>query len=1012
MSDKSVGLMPKYPVAYSLGQLVGREKEQAVICAAVQEGVQVVYIEGDGGIGKTYLLDESPHFLKSCLEPAPIFLNVVDFYDTTMHSSLALEEVLARQIKLIGKGAEVAGMESFLLALDQYRTGANLEQSVLHQAFVRAFNQWAENRWVILRFDTAEFLQYGQDESILMQGGEDWGEEASAITWLCTYLPQMEHVTALITARPRLTAGLQERLKAAYADNLWIYVPLNALSLEDTRTYFNSSSYGSQIDNVMIERIWLLTGGRPIMLSLAIDWLVRGIQVEEFYDVDIETLQEIKSQNPEKWRGYIERFEKALVTQFRYLDTPMDVAVYYAARARKGFTVQMLRKILRELSAEKYELTDQETQKLLQELSKLSFVKHPHGARENWFFLHDEMYDLLDRYVWNLDYPGYSHQAQTARFMAEQVYGEEEGTGLIADATRQLKAAGSHTELLEARHLLETLRTEQLFYWLEADPVYGYRLYDRLDTQALSQRRREWDELLSIEVLRFLHTLPRRARLAGLVEGSDAAKGSFKISESMKRDMLARWVHRFLASGDSKQSAWAAEQLLQQYPQWGGLWRARVLVGLGAARVRLGYHTAVEPLQEALEILAQPDLEGDIWNIRHNRATAYLYMGLEARGNWNVKRASEMYDKARAAFEENGELVGVARALNNRAYVVAVQGNHTQAIADAWQASRLRDGLGDVVGMSLSLNTLAIAEDWSGASARARRHAQEALSLLRRAQQMGRPGLERSISMVHLNLGRIRRHLARREALRPLHSVESDWQRAEEHLNQALEFEDSLEPYYRFDLYNQLGLLCSNWGNWIALRLPHERQKYRTLMVQSDVYFSQADRFTSENNLRVDQANNLEDWAWVFHLRRAYRELMADEEDDDDLEEEVFERLDKAEDLILDLIDPGAEGIQAHYIAGSIHHQWGRCYHKFRADVCEALRHYALSVAYYDQFTLEFVERRELVMDHIQNTFAELSAKQVKQMAEVMFDALDERHLKAYRLRRWLKDTVADVSRH
>lgn len=47
-------------------------------------------------------------------------------------------------------------------------------------------------------------------------------------------------------------------------------------------------------------------------------------------------------------------------------------------------------------------------------------------------------------------------------------------------------------------------------------------------------------------------------------------------------------------------------------------------------------------------------------------------------------------------------------------------------------------------------------------------------------------------------------------------------------------------------------------------------------MEESNRYLEQADHFANSNHLYLDQADNLEDWAWVFHLRYAYRDKTGD----------------------------------------------------------------------------------------------------------------------------------------
>jgi tetratricopeptide (TPR) repeat protein len=375
-----------------------------------------------------------------------------------------------------------------------------------------------------------------------------------------------------------------------------------------------------------------------------------------------------------------------------------------------------------------------------------------------------------------------------------------------------------------------------------------------------------------------------------------------------------------------------------------------------------------------------------------------------------MKWAAEVNEKARDFFQENNEPIGAARASNNLAYVWALQGKYADAIDAARKAADMRWDLGDVVGAGLSLNTLAIAEDVADTHARARIHAREALSLLRRAQQMGRPGLDRETAMVYLNLGRIERHLAERTVLRESEAFERAWQRAKRHLEEALERASALEPYYRFQVYKQLGVLYTRWANWIAIAVPVDKDRYRDLMKHASDAFERANQFSREGGLLVNKADNLEDWAWVFHLRRAFREMMEDELEPATLGEEVLKRLREAENLIRDEADPEKEGLLAHYIAGSIHHQWGRYIHKFEDNIGAALQQYAISTAYYDQFSSGPIRRRDLVVGHIQNALVGLPAGRIRQLAEEMLNAVEKKRLPARELRRWIEDTVADIT--
>jgi hypothetical protein len=996
-------LAPEKWVAYPPERLIGRESQQETIGQAIQEDARLVYIEGGAGIGKTRLLDEVEGIIGDLPGP-PIVLGVIDFYDTAKHGSLALEEALAEEMrKRDGRKA----VEIFFASLERYRTGEASADDV-HAAFAEAVKAWVGERWVVLRFDTAEFLEYGQEDQEVLEECEVLGEEVPAVQWLQEYLPRLERVTALVAARP--TRALRRQLEEAYPSHLWRFVPLDTLSLDETREYFRASRFGQEIDEEMVERMWLLTGGRPILLSLAIDWLARGIRVDEVYEADVEELHRLKEQKGEEWEKLRQRFEQALVEKIRLLSSPMDAAIYYAARARKGFTAPMLRKMLAELSPRRFDLSAEESDKLLEELTRLSFVKHPYGARKGWYFLHDEMYELLDRFVWERDYPGYTHQAETARFLAEEVYGEETGNGLIAEAARQVGAAQTHRELLEAQRYLQVLRTEQLFYRLEADSAEGYRLYNRLDAQAISQWQHEWDDMLRIEALRFMRTLPKRARSGGLVKSLDPETGEALIADFVNRDCRAQWVQRYAARGEYEKADRIARKLLELHADWDGLWKARVLVGQGAALVRRNAPETEDVLQEALDLLEGPELEVDQWLIQHDTGMAYLFRGLYARAKWDWALAAEMSEKAHRLFEENDEPVEMARALTNWAYVLTQRGRFIDGIQAARRAERIRRELGDGVGTALALNTLAFAEDRAGTYASAQTHAREALNILLQIQKIGRPGLDREIAMVYLNLGLIQRHLVERGWLILKEREEKLWMQAQKYLEEAMKREHALEPFYQSMLYNECGILHARWANWVALRVPRERERYRYLMDKADDFHSKADEFARKYDFRVSQADNLEDWAWVFHLRRAYKEEMDDPEEAATLERQVLQRLQRAEELVREAADSDREGLQEQYVAGSIHHQWGRYTHKFKEDLKEALRHYALSIVYYDRYSQEPVERRDRVLGHLLDTLAKLPTDQVEYLVEEMIRAVEERHLPTEGLRRRLEDMVAGIS--
>jgi tetratricopeptide (TPR) repeat protein len=987
------------PIAYKLSEFVGREQEKDIIRESLRKGAKVIYLSGEGGIGKTRLLEELPEIVKPLGLAYKIF-NVIDFYNTSNHIGITIEETLLKEIQK--DSDNLVEVKEAFEKLDKLRR-KEIEESEFHQSFVRAFSAWIEDSWAILCFDTAEFLEYGQDAPEVLSECEVETDVVPAVTWLKSWLPKLDQATAVIASRP--SPRLKRQLQKSYPDEEWADVPLDHLSLNETQDYFQKSEYGHAVDHEMVERIWILTDGRPILISLAIDWLVRGIRVDSIYDVDVEQLKKWKEEKAPEWKNRVKDFEKALVIGIRFLDNPIHAALFYAARTRKGFSASIIQELLQSVSRKPFELSDQEVQELMNVLERFSFVKRPYGARPGWLFLHDEMYDLIDEHIWWVDYPMYSHQAQIADFLASKVYGDEDGEGLIAESTERLNEAKTGTESVEIAKLIDVLKTEQLFYQLEAHPKKGYDLYERADTQAISSRNHDWDDMLRIEILRFLRTLSKRALQGNLIDRIEEG-GEVVVADHINRGCRARWVHRFFARGQVDKAERIARRMIKLHPDYNAIWQSRILTSLGAALVRKGETEASKHLTQAIDMLEEDDQS---WMVQHYKGIAYLYLGLQSRAKGYLSHAAEEYEKAQMIFANNDEPTSNARVLTNLAYVWSRQGEVGDAISAANEAIKIRLRHGDIVGTALSYNTLAIAERRAGAVPMARHHAREALKWLQRAGEMEGLEYRRETAMIHLNLGQITRYLATKNVLRAEGQVEADWRRAEGHLQEAEEFLSSLEPYYRFELFNQFGTLYGWWARWVIL-YKQESHEFNRLISKSDRYFVQADKVAQAEGDTLSRAENLEDRAWNLHLRYTHLDKTTDDLDAKDIEKKILEILREAEKLSKPLVDVEREGVRANYIAAGIYEQLGQYYQTYKEDFETAFSYYALSVALFDQFSKEYVERRERAMENIQEAWAEFSQEKFSSLAHIMLNTLNEYEIEGEQLRNWIHDALADVN--
>jgi hypothetical protein len=339
-----------------LPHLVGREREKnealEAIHVADRDSITALYIEGGPGIGKTRLLEEIPHWV---VESNVLSAQIVDFYDTAMHSYGAVEHVLADNL-----GRE--RFQEFWKAESTFRQqiGSGISYEVLEkqrlevwEAFKNSYNRLAtgeEIERIVLRFDTIERLESSREAPDVIEDCEVKLVEPPVWDWLLSHLPELKNTTVFIAGRPndRIRTALEEAYGSSFQ-----FLPLGGLARQEVKAYIEASIEGGLEDDI-VDSIHILTSGRPILISLAIDWWSHGIWDDALYPLDpIELEVKCKRAEQEKslgqegsawdeWQEIQKKFEIALVRRFRRLQQPQDKAVFCASLARKGCNAELL----------------------------------------------------------------------------------------------------------------------------------------------------------------------------------------------------------------------------------------------------------------------------------------------------------------------------------------------------------------------------------------------------------------------------------------------------------------------------------------------------------------------------------------------------------------------------------------------------------------------------------------------------------------------------------------------
>lgn len=949
-------------------------KGLAKLRQAVEHHLQkILLLEGDAGIGKTTLLEWAAQLAAAC---NVVSVPIIDFYDTNVHSFQGLELVIADALDSRPEGAFAA-----------YRTARQKDpQADLWAEFEEAYSVAVTTKHVLLCFDTVERLVYERDPDPVLRDCGIEEIDAPSWQWLLGRAGQLPNTTVLLAARPTQKL-LLTRLEKAYGDRV-DHVAIAGFNLQETTDYFRAFEFGNQIVDAspeMIEKIHLLSDGRPILIALALDWLQRGVWDLRLYPMGVNELRQMKatSQNAgrrthlsQEWDIIKHHFEIALVKQIRDLKTPVDKAVTYLALCRKGCNAELLARLMN--------IPSEDATSLVAELRALSFVKLTRSGDSMILFLHDEMYDLVEQYVWSADYPDYEEQAR----LDEQIviwYKEQ-----IDRRGQEISEAPNRLQRRKLRRDLQLIVTERLYYQLDLDPKSGYREYSHLAEQAIGARELEWDSWLRNELFAFI---AQRANRWKQVEAQRTSK--------VEHDARRLWISRFIARADYDRAIRTAEKLLTYDRQSDEppLYRGGLRITLATAQAYKGgplLEEAVRNFDEGIRIVeVHLGEERDRWLPQYLLGTAHLYKGLALRGARPLAEAQMAYGTASSYFRRISYRPGLAEALNNLAYVRARQGKLRQALAACNEALSIREELGDEYSIGLSLNTKGIIEERLDRSVTAIHNSDEALRIFTEI------GNERGMIMAAINLGRAYRRKGRSRDWR---REDADFEAGETHLAAAMQRQetqgDNAEVYYRIQAHNELGCLYRDWAATLYEKRPHD-PGIESFLQKARANLNEAIRLATgrEKNNPLDApqyVDSLEDLARVYLLW-----ARVDTTSKAKWLQEMDPLLTEAESLVRSRIEQLDE---LQLVLGKIYFQRARQAQE-RRDGATSAKCFALATGNVETYSIDAPELEKIVSE-ASSWLARLEPSEVKNHIKLMREALTNNRLPGTRLWEWIDNVV------
>lgn len=201
------------------------------------------------------------------------------------------------------------------------------------------------------------------------------------------------------------------------------------------------------------QKISHLTGGRPILVAMASEWLKRRLPLPEEVDLPLSELQAWDEQQLAERRQH---FEFALVERVNELHQPLNWAVLYLAFLNRRDDPEILRLTL--------DLNDYQLAEVTKELKSMLFVRQSISSKMG--LLHDEAQHLILRHLWPLLDPEGAIRREIAQQVIDEYYRPEIERSSNKDQRQR------------------ELQIECLDYHFRVDIESGWRYLDQLIAEA------------------------------------------------------------------------------------------------------------------------------------------------------------------------------------------------------------------------------------------------------------------------------------------------------------------------------------------------------------------------------------------------------------------------------------------------------------------------------------------------------------------------------------------------
>lgn len=727
---------------------VGREKEIAEfeqVLNSPEASQWILNVHGPGGIGKTQLLNKFVEIVEHRRAKGVSLLvtkEFIDLYWTENRRTLGMLKNIADQLV-----PEL--FTDFYYELEKYN--ALLSRQVLsdqpllleqekraRSTFFEIYKSLPVQR-IILIFDTTE---------LAAETAFDLWQSFSFL------IENSDHKTLLVLAgRRKLDIFTEEDCK---------WLPVIGLSVNQVKSYFDST--GIDLSLGIVEKVAELSQGRPIMIALTVDWLRFG-------------------RLPDNLMNYTpEQFERAMIERIQQLQFPEDQIILAMAHFYRRFDEQLLsyvlENILRRSSADVMQQTES--------LAKYSFIKYrpPSGGKSSICTLHDEMRDLVVKYVWKTLDPREEERREWSSviltFYADKIDHEQDQSEC------------------------QDLSLERLFYWCAVDIHQAFNYSRQLAEDALYRFDFRYIDAINIE-------LEHQENLLSSGEKKELA---------LRRAVV---LHQEGKTEDAKQIINSLSGNLPREPVLLLAWLIEFHADSGnprkAIEINIEYGLEQELKKNIDRVLGEEQKP-----FKRALGTLYNNLGYAASHQGHMNAAVEYYEKALDHFLKTGEAYAqIARTRNNLGFVLHRLGRAEEALSHCETAFKLRQCLPNSFEVGLSYNVIGqIYADLL--------RVDEAINYFEKAiQAFELADSDRGKALVYTAYGCLLRQLGwYREdfAKEPFNPNRKEYQKACTMLDDAIEiFRKLLDLSHLCEALNEKGSLLRQQKKWEEALASYEESK-------------------------------------------------------------------------------------------------------------------------------------------------------------------------------------------